>query len=123
LHLLLLRPLQGIYTPSKIDGGHVIAYENGLANTTGTLLKGFNESLLSFEAASSAGVLSNLAPAQWQELNETVAGIAGDNRDITATRGNTASECTRTQAGGRAERKRHTSHCAGSILTLMMPSL
>ncbi|WIA16180.1 hypothetical protein OEZ85_012894 [Tetradesmus obliquus] len=80
----------GIYTPSKIDGGHVIAYENGLSNTTGTLLKGFNESLLSFEDASSAGVLANLNPAQWQELNETVASIAGDNRDVTATRGNTA---------------------------------
>lgn len=83
---------QGIYTPSKIDGGHVIAYENGLSNTTGTLLKGFNESLLSFEEASSARVLANLNPAQWQELNETVASIAGDNRDVTATRGNTASE-------------------------------
>lgn len=80
----------GIYTPSKIDGGHVIAYENGLSNTTGTLLKGFNESLLSFEEASSARVLANLNPAQWQELNETVASIAGDNRDVTATRGNTA---------------------------------
>ncbi|WIA36374.1 hypothetical protein OEZ86_007690 [Tetradesmus obliquus] len=80
----------GIYTPSKIDGGHVIAYENGLSNTTGTLLKGFNESLLSFEEASSARVLANLNPAQWQELNETVTSIAGDNRDVTATRGNTA---------------------------------
>lgn len=86
---------QGIYTPSKIDGGHVIAYKNGLSNTTGTLLKGFNESLLSFEEASSAGVLANLNPAQWQELNETVASIAGNNRDVTATRGNTASECRR----------------------------
>jgi hypothetical protein len=84
--------IQGIYSPSKIDGGHVIAYKNGLSDTTGTLLKGFNESLLSFEAASNDGALKNLAPEQWQELNETIADIADSNKDITATRGNTASE-------------------------------
>jgi hypothetical protein len=63
-----------------------------LCVVAGTLLKGFNDSLLSFEAASNDGALRNLAPAQWQELNETIADIADSNKDITATRGNTASE-------------------------------
>jgi hypothetical protein len=70
----------------------VIAYENGLANTTGGLLRSFNTSLLAFQDASEAGSLVNLSPSQWEELNKTVADAARVNNRTTATRGNTASE-------------------------------
>lgn len=85
--------LQGIFTPSKIDGGHVIAYENGLSNTTGDLLVTFNRTLLSFEDASQAGVLTTLSPTTWQELNKTVASMARVNNRTASTRGNTAGKC------------------------------
>jgi hypothetical protein len=84
---------QGIYTPSKIDGGHVIIYENRLTNTTGGLLRSFNTSLLSFEDASQAGALTRLPPRQWEALNSTVASLARVNNRTISTRGNTASEC------------------------------
>lgn len=48
--------LQGIYTPSKIDGGQVLEYENGLAAANAQMLKNFNSSLLSLKPASDAGV-------------------------------------------------------------------
>lgn len=52
---------QGIYTPSKIDGGQVLAYENGLAGMSMQLQGNFNESLLSFKNASQAGARAWLA--------------------------------------------------------------
>lgn len=70
----------------------MITYENRLSNTTGGLLKSFNTSLLSFEDASQAGVLTTLPPSQWGELNKTVASMARVNNRTTSTRGNTASK-------------------------------
>lgn len=48
--------LQAIYTPSKIDGGQVLEYENGLAAANSQMLKNFNTSLLALQPASQAGV-------------------------------------------------------------------
>lgn len=47
--------LQAIYTPSKIDGGQVLEYENGLAAANSQMLKNFNTSLLALQPASQAG--------------------------------------------------------------------
>lgn len=54
LHLILLI-VQAIYTPSKIDGGQVLEYENGLAAANAQMLKNFNTSLLALKPASEAG--------------------------------------------------------------------
>jgi hypothetical protein len=47
--------VQAIYTPSKIDGGQVLEYENGLAAANAQMLENFNTSLLALQPASTAG--------------------------------------------------------------------
>jgi hypothetical protein len=47
--------VQAIYTPSKIDGGQVLEYENGLAAANAQMLKNFNTSLVALKPASEAG--------------------------------------------------------------------
>eukprot|EP00879_Flechtneria_rotunda_P006676 GHRR01007016.1.p1 GENE.GHRR01007016.1~~GHRR01007016.1.p1 ORF type:complete len:614 (+),score=157.23 GHRR01007016.1:344-2185(+) len=83
---------QGIYTPSKIDGGQVLAYENGLAKTTQGILSNFNTTLQSYQPAAAAGALTNLNTNQWATLNETIADAADANKLITSTKGSTASK-------------------------------
>jgi hypothetical protein len=51
--------LQALYTPSKIDGGQVIAYENGLSAANSQMLSNFNSTLLELKPASDAGVFFN----------------------------------------------------------------
>lgn len=81
---------QGIYTPSKIDGGQVLQYENSLAGINSGLYSGFNASLLAHQEASSAGALKTLPPTKWDELNATLSEAAAANAKFTATKGNTA---------------------------------
>eukprot|EP00775_Hariotina_reticulata_P012767 gene12767-12895_t len=81
---------QGIYSPSKVDGGLVLKYENALANSTSSMLTQFNTSLLAFKPAAEAGALRTLSPAKIEELNNTIEGIAKANSAITTVKDNTA---------------------------------
>eukprot|EP00775_Hariotina_reticulata_P012768 gene12768-12896_t len=81
---------QGIYSPSEVDGGLVLKYENALANSTSSMLTQFNTSLLAFKPAAEAGALRTLSPAKIEELNNTIEGIAKANSAITTVKDNTA---------------------------------
>jgi sodium-dependent phosphate transporter len=83
---------QGIYSPSKVDGGLVLKYENALANSTSSMLNQFNSSLLAFKPAADAGALRTLSTAQWEQLNNTIEDIASSNKAITTVKDNTAGD-------------------------------
>lgn len=82
--------MQGVYSPSKIDGGQVLQYEDGLAATTSDILTNFNTSLQAYQPAAAAGALKTLDSTQWTQLNTTVGTIATNVAAITTTKGNTA---------------------------------
>lgn len=52
----LLTAPQGLYSPSKIDGGQVLQYEDGLTAANAQMLKEFNFSLIALKPASDAGM-------------------------------------------------------------------
>jgi hypothetical protein len=52
--------VQAVFSPSKIDGGQVLEYENGLAAANSQMLKNFNTTLLALKPASQAGVCAGL---------------------------------------------------------------
>jgi hypothetical protein len=60
-----------------------MSYEQAVSGLTTDLLSGFNNTLLEYQNASNAGVLTNLQPAEWQELNDTVSSMAKLNRNLT----------------------------------------
>lgn len=82
--------MQGVYSPSKIDGGQVLEYENGLAATTSNILSNFNSSLQAYQPAAAAGALKTLDSAQWVQLNTSVAAAADSAAAITAVNSDTA---------------------------------
>lgn len=49
--------VQAVFSPSKIDGGQVLEYENGLAAANQQMLSNFNTTLLALQPASQAGAL------------------------------------------------------------------
>ncbi|GBF87500.1 sodium phosphate symporter [Raphidocelis subcapitata] len=75
---------QGIYSPSKVDGDAVMAYEKDVAGLTSNIAGGLNETLLGFESASRAGLLRNLSPMQWTELNSTVSELGTKAANVTS---------------------------------------
>jgi sodium-dependent phosphate transporter len=81
---------QGVYSPSKIDGGQVLEYENGLAATTSNILTNFNSSLQAYQPAAAAGALKTLDSAQWAQFNTSVAVTAKSVAAITSVKGDTA---------------------------------
>jgi hypothetical protein len=65
---------QAVYSPSKIDGGQVLQYENGLAAANAQMLSNFNTSLLSLQQASAAGAHTvGLWGLAYLEANATAA--------------------------------------------------
>ena len=75
---------QGIYSPSKVDGDAVMAYEKDVAGLASNIAGGLNETLLGFESASHAGLLRNLSPMQWTELNSTVSELGTKAANVTS---------------------------------------
>ena len=51
---------QGVYTPSKIDGQQVAAYQKGLMSMTNATSTSFNTTLYSFQDAAAAGAIPGL---------------------------------------------------------------
>lgn len=76
---------QGVYSPSKVDGDAVMAYEKGVADITSNIAGGLNETLLGFQNASRAGLLRNLSPVQWDALNDTISEMGAKAANVTST--------------------------------------
>jgi hypothetical protein len=64
-HTITSLNIQGVYTPSAIDGGQVLQYENGLAAANSAMLGNFNATLLGLQQASQAGGCVATHEAPW----------------------------------------------------------
>lgn len=56
---------QGVYTPSKIDGQQVAAYQKALMSATNATTTSFNNTLYSFQDAAAAGAIPGLDQQQF----------------------------------------------------------
>lgn len=59
--------LQGVFSPSKIDGGQVLSYENQLSSLSSNMYSSFNESLLAAYSGSQSGELRRHADRRGTE--------------------------------------------------------
>jgi sodium-dependent phosphate transporter len=66
---------QGVYTPSKIDGAQVAAYQKGLMQMSNTTSTAFNKTLYSYQDASAAGVIPGLDTEKFDAYSKDVAKV------------------------------------------------
>ena len=66
---------QGVYTPSKIDGAQVAAYQKGLMTMTNTTATAFNKTLYSYQDAAAAGAIPGLDQAQFDAYAKSTASV------------------------------------------------
>jgi hypothetical protein len=64
---------QGIFSPSKIDGDNLVAYEKGLTGLSKDMVGDFNSTLYALQTAAEGGALAQLSAPQWTDLNASVA--------------------------------------------------
>lgn len=73
---------QGIYSPSKIDGGYVRQYEHAATGLSQNVASAFNTSLLALQPAAENGTLQGLSATKWATLNETVTNLNGTTYNL-----------------------------------------
>ncbi|KAL2629279.1 hypothetical protein R1flu_013965 [Riccia fluitans] len=73
---------QGVYSPSKTASQELNQYEDRLTNVTNQVYTDFSSSLQSYKRVSDAGLLVNLPPATWANLNFSVSNAASRALDL-----------------------------------------
>lgn len=73
---------QGVYSPSRVMGNEIFAYEAAFTNVTGTLYGNFNTTLQAYKIPAQAGAISTLSAKQWVQMDEDVATYAANARRL-----------------------------------------